>query len=231
MSKVKSFLASWAGHLGGYTVAAATMVSTLDPKLIPPQYSFLTAVAGLIVVASHNSYKAGTLSGAATAAANAAATVLKAAPAAAAVLLAGLLILPGLSGCSTAQLAKTNAVVTKVNAAVTSQQAQPVILAGAFAAVATAEQHGISAAKVNAIAKAALAADTGTGATLAAVAGVVNAQLAKLNLPPADLMAAQLVESSFAAYIQSKLGANPTLAQSQAATADVLQAIVTASGG
>lgn len=230
MSKVKSFLSSYAAHLAGYVVSAATMVSTIDPKLIPPQYSFLTAVAGLVVVAGHNGFSAGKTSAAVSAAANAAA---KALTAAAPALVLGVLLAAGLglSGCSTVQLAKANAVVTKVNAAVTSPAAQPVILAGAFAAVATAQQHGITAAQVNSIAKAALAADSGTGATLAAVGAAVNAQLDKLKLPPADLVAAQLVESSFAAYIQSRLGANPTLAQSQAAVADVLQAIVTASGG
>lgn len=230
MSKVKGFLSSYASHLAGYVVSAATMVSTLDPKLIPPQYSFLTAVAGLVVVAAHNGFSAGKTSAAVSAAANAAA---KALTAAAPVLLVGLVLGLGfsVSGCSTAQLAKANAVVTKVNASVTSPAAQPVILAGAFAAVATAEQHGITAAQVNAIAKKALAADSGTGATLSAVGAVVNAELAKLKLPPADLVAAQLVESSFAAYIQGRVGANPTLAQSQAAVADVLQALVTASGG
>lgn len=232
MSKVKSLFGSYLSHLAGYVMAAAGIVGTIDPKVFPPQYQFVTALAGLVTVVGSHAYSAGSLNGAATAAANAAASALKTVGAAtAAVLLCGLLILPGLSGCSTAQLAKANAVVTKVNTAVTNPAAQPVILAGAFAAVATAEQHGITAAQVNAIAKKALAADSGTGATLSAVGAVVNAELAKLNLPPADHDAAQLVESSFAAYIQGRVGANPTLAQSQAAVADVLQALVTASGG
>lgn len=231
MNAVKGFLASWAGHLGGYVVSAAGIVSAIDPKLIPPQYSFLTAVAGLIVIASHNSYKVGTVSGAATAAANAAAAALKAVPPAAAALLLAVLMLPGISGCSTAQLAKANAVVTKVNAAVTSPQAQPIIQAGALAAVATAEQHGVTAAQIQDIMRQALAADQGTAATLASVGAVINAQLVKLKLPAGDVAAIEIVEVSVGAAIQAQVGGNATLAQSQAAVADVLTDVLHAAGG
>jgi len=230
VSKVKSFLASYAGHLGGYLAAAAGIVGQIDPKLLPPQYAFLTSVAGLVTVVAHNGFKAGQTSAAVQAAAQAA---TKALTAAAPVLLVGILLAGsmGLSGCTTAQLAKANAVVTKVNAAVTSPQAQPVIKAAALVAVGTAEAKGITAAQIVSICNQALAADSGAGASLSAVAGVVNAQLAKLNLPAADLLAAEVIEQGFAATIQAQLGANPTLAQSQAAVADVLNAVLAAAGG
>lgn len=232
MSKVKSLFGSYLSHLAGYVMAAAGIVGTIDPKVFPPQYQFVTALAGLVTVVGSHAYSAGSLNGAATAAANAAASALKTAGAAtAAVLLCGLLILPGLSGCSTAQLAKANAVVTKVNTAVTSPAAQPIIQAAALVAVGTAEQHGVSAAQLVSLGNAVLAADSGTTATLSALAGVANAQLAKLNLPPADLAAAPIVEAAINTAISAQVGNNATLAQSQAALADLLRALVTAAGG
>jgi hypothetical protein len=60
--------------------------------------------------------------------------------------------------------------------------------------------------------KTALAADAGTAASLATVSSVVNAQLAKLNLPPADLVAAQLLEEALSVAIHAQIGANPNVA-------------------
>lgn len=98
-------------------------------------------------------------------------------------------------------------------------------------AVATAEQKGVTAAQINSIAKTALAADSGTAATLSAVSSVVNAQLAKLKLPAADLAAAQILEDALAVAIQAQIGANPNVATAQAAIADVLNAAIAATGG
>ena len=108
---------------------------------------------------------------------------------------------------------------------------QAVIFASVDVAVATAEQKGISAVKINTIAKAALAADTGVSGTLSAVSALVNAQVAKLNLPAGDQAAADILEAALGAVIQSKLQGNATLASSQAAVADVLNAVIVATGG
>lgn len=108
---------------------------------------------------------------------------------------------------------------------------QAVAAAAVDVAVATAEQKGVPATQINAIAKQALAADQGTSTTLAAVAAVVNSQLAKLNLPPGDLAAANILEVALEAEIQSKIGINPSVATAQATIAGVLQEVITATGG
>lgn len=131
-------------------------------------------------------------------------------------------ILCALSGCAT---------VSKIDAAITSPAAQPYITAAVDVAVATAETKGVSAAQINSIAKVALAADQGVGATLATISGVVNTQLAKLKLSPGDQAAAAILELALDAAIDAKIGKNPTIAQSQAAAADVLNAVIAASGG
>ena len=98
-------------------------------------------------------------------------------------------------------------------------------------AVATAEQKGITAAQINAIAHQALVADSGASATLAAVAGVVNSELAALKLPAGDLAAAQILEAALSVAIAEQIGSNATLANAQAATADVINAVIAATGG
>lgn len=112
-----------------------------------------------------------------------------------------------------------------------SPTASTVITVAVDAAVATAEAKGVSATQINSIAKQALAADTGTAGTLSAVSSLVNAQVAKLNLPSLDLAAAQVLETALAAAITAKLDGNADLATAQAAVADVLNATIAASGG
>lgn len=116
-------------------------------------------------------------------------------------------------------------------ATLTAPSSQPFIVAAVDVAVATAEAKGVSAADINRIAKIALAADAGTPASLATLAPLVNAQLAKLNLPAADLAAANILEIALTAAIQAKIGNSPNVAQAQAAVADVLNAVIAASGG
>lgn len=98
-------------------------------------------------------------------------------------------------------------------------------------AVATAEAKGVTAAQINSVAKQALAADTGVSGTLAAVSTLVNVQIAKLNLPAGDLAAVNILEVALQAEIQSRIGANQDLATAQAAVADVLNAVIAATGG
>ncbi len=101
-----------------------------------------------------------------------------------------------------------------------------VIVAAVDVAVATAEQKGVSAAQINSIARAALAADSGTTATLATLAAVLNNQIAKLNLPAGDLAAAEVLEVALAAAITAKIGTNASVAAAQTQIAVVLQDVI-----
>jgi hypothetical protein len=92
--------------------------------------------------------------------------------------------------------------------------------------VATAEQKSVSSAQINSIARAALAADTGTTATLAAISSLINNQIAKLNLPAGDQAAASILEVALAAAITAKIGNNATVAQVQASIAVILQDVI-----
>lgn len=212
---MKSFLAKYAAHLAGYVVAAATIVSGLDPKLVPPQYAFVTALAGVVTVAAHHGYTAGNLGAAVSAAATAAAKVATPVAAAALVLCMGF----GLGGCAT------------VEGLFASPAAAPVIESVVLIAVGTAESKGITAAEINKVCKIALAADSGTGATLATVAAAVNAELAILNLPAADLAAANILEAALSAAIQAKIGSNADVATTEENVATVLAVAINATGG
>lgn len=219
---VKSILGSYLGHLTGYVLAGADIISKVNPSLVPPQYGLLISVAGLVVIASHHSYAAG--SAGVQSAVDAAAKALTASKVVAPVLLLGLVL--GLGGCASLQ-----SFTQKASAAVTSPQAAPYVKAGALVAVTSAESHGVTAAQINAVAKKALAADSGAGASLAAVQAVLDAELAKLNLPAGDLLAISIVEAEFNAYVQTQIGTDPTLANAQAAAADIFQAVIAATGG
>lgn len=137
----------------------------------------------------------------------------------AAVLITGLLTGTMLSGC-----ASVESVLTKPSSA-------PYVQAAVDVAVATAESKGITAAQINTIAHEALTADQGVGATLQAVSGVVQAQVARLNLPPADQAAIDIVLAALSASIQTQLQANPTVAQVQTAAAVVINDVIAATGG
>lgn len=235
MDTVKAAFTSYLSHLAAYVISGVTIVSTLAPGTLPPKYAFLTAIAtamaaafshGKAVTANAGSI-VGAIASAATDAVNAAAAatpaVVVAAPAAivkavAPVLLA-LMILPGLAllhGC-----ASTSALVT-------APASQSYVTDAANTAVLIAESQGITAAQINAVAVKALAADSGTSATLASVSAVLNAQLAKLNLSPIEALAVSALESGLTAGINAQLSNNPTVTQAQAAIADVLNAVIKA---
>lgn len=216
---LKSIVSSYGGHLAGYVVSAAGIVAGLNPKLVPPQYAWLTSVAGLVVIGAHHGYTAGQASGVVKAAADAAAAALSKVPPAAAVALVALLGFGGLSGCAT------------VEGFFASPQSQPVIVIAVDVAVATAEQKGVPADKINAIAKAALVADSSPNATLGAVAALVNVEIGKLNLPPLDLIAAQTLEMAITQAIDAQIGKNPNVATAQANVATILAAVIAATGG
>jgi hypothetical protein len=191
--------------------------------------AWTVALAGIVVNAAHHGYTVANASPALKAALDAAvkagldaASTATSAAAPVAKVLAVVLVLPllmTLHGC---------AIVTGW---FNSPSSQPVIIAAVDVAVATAEQKGVSATQINDVAKQALVANQSTSATLATVAAVVNAQIAKLNLPAGDLAAIQILEVALAAEIQSRIGTNADLAASRAAVADVLNAVIEASGG
>lgn len=222
---MKSFLAKYASHLAAYVVSAATIVSGLDPKLVPPQYAFITAGAGLVVAAAHHGYTAGVVTNALNAAT---AAIAKVPPAAVLALLMVFGVTTGMSACTTAQNAEVQAVVT-------SPAAQVLVTAAVDAAIATAESKGITAAQINSVAKVALTAAGSTGATVGTVTAVANAKLATLNLPAGDLAAAQLLESLIGAEIQARLAADPTATANVASASTdvsfVLNAVIGATGG
>lgn len=139
--------------------------------------------------------------------------------------------LAGLLSATTAGLLTGCATVAKVDAAVTSPAAQPTITLVAEGAVLAAEAKGVSAAQINVIAKAALAADSGVTASLGAVDTAVNAAAEKANLPTQYWPLIQLFENAVTETVASKVGNNATVAATQAAVADVLNAIIAASGG
>jgi hypothetical protein len=95
-------------------------------------------------------------------------------------------------------------------------------------AVDVAEGQGITAAQIHRIASFALAADSGTGGTLAALSNLVNAQIAAAHLPPTDQAAISVFEVALSAAISAKIGNNATVAATQAAVADVLKDVIAA---
>jgi hypothetical protein len=210
---VSALIKSYGAHLAAYAVSAATIVAGLDPKLVPPQYSFVTALAGVVVTAAHHGYTAAQGSAAVQAAIKAGvAAATKAAPAAAAAL-ALALFLP-LSGCASIQ------------SFLNSPAAVPVEQSVVLVAVGTAESKGITAAEINKVATVALAADQGTQATLGAVSVAVNAELASLNLPAADQAAAGILVAALSAAVEAKVGTNADVALAQTDVATILGYVI-----
>jgi hypothetical protein len=222
MNALKAAFTSYLSHLSGYIISGATIVSTLAPGTFPPKYAFITAVATFVATAfSHGQAVQANAGSIVASVAEAATNAVNAAAKVAPVLLA-ILVLPllmTLHGCAT------------VSAWFSSPAAQPVIIAAVDVAVATAEQKGVTAVQINDVAKQALVANASTSATLATVSAVVNQQIAKLNLPAGDLAAVQILEIALAAEIQSRIGTNADLAAAHTAVADVLNAVIEATGG
>ena len=95
-------------------------------------------------------------------------------------------------------------------------------------AVLVASTQGVSAAEINTIAKAALAADNGAVSTLAELQALLDKEIAKLNLPAADQSAINIVVAALAGALASAIGSNSTVQQAQVIIADVLNDIVAA---
>lgn len=213
-------------HVASYIVAALTTLATLAPPvqaaiaaLIPGVGAYVpaaVALAGALVTAYHQFT---TLSPPATPAAVDPPASKQAGVARVSVLLSLVAVAVLVAGCAS------------FGKFVSTPTGGAVVLASVDVAVATAEQKGIPAAKINAIAKTALAADSGSSATLFALTALVDAQVAKLNLPAGDKAAADILLAALSGAVQAKLAGNATLASTQAAVADVLNAVIAATGG
>jgi hypothetical protein len=97
----------------------------------------------------------------------------------------------------------------------------PFLQATVDAAVATAVQKGVPAAKIKSLAQQVLAADTGTQVALSAIETVINSKLAALNLPPADLAAAEILTSTLEGIIQVALSGTAASQVTAATQTDV----------
>jgi hypothetical protein len=91
------------------------------------------------------------------------------------------------------------------------------------------------AQQIASIASTALAVDQGSSVAIGAIQAAVNAQIVKLNLPPADLLAAQVLVQTIDAIIQQKLvggsatgPAGTVTAASTVAIAQILQDVIAA---
>jgi hypothetical protein len=117
--------------------------------------------------------------------------------------------------------------------------AQPFEQAAVFAAVGVAVQQGTTdravwtarAARIKAVALQLEALDTGSTAVLSLLEQALNKKIVALNLPPADLLAAQTLTAAITAVVQTELASasNGVLTpQSVVALNDVLTWVTTA---
>ena len=140
-----------------------------------------------------------------------------------------LLILTTISGCAaTSQLIAPSSLPLE----------QAAIGAAVFTAVsankADAATQTARAAKINAIAKQILAADSGVNMALSDVEIIVNARIQQLNLPPADAIVADMLVQALGQALQQQLALSTKGAISpttQLAVAQVCNWIIADTGG
>jgi hypothetical protein len=199
-------------HALAVIAGSLPVLQQLLPSLIPPPYGIaLGAIVGIVGGLVHATLSAPSSGSLPPPSAGSVAKLHLVT-----ILAAGLLALSMLSGCAS------------LSAKVTAPSSQPYVTDAANTAVLIAESQGITAAQINAVAQKALAADSGTTATLATVSSVINAQLAKLSLSPIEALAVSALESGLTAGINQQLQSNTSVAQVQAAIADVLNAVIKA---
>lgn len=213
---VKSILGSYLGHLAGYILAGADIISKVNPSLLPPQYGILVSVAGLVTVAAHHGYAAG--ASGVQAAVDAATKALTSTPAkVVAMLLLGVAV-PFVGGCATAPTATESAGISvavdiATAAAIQNGSNDP------SAWKSRAVEYKAIAVKVKAV------NDAGT-ATLATLAADLQPQIAKL--PPADQLAANVLVTALTPYLNQELQGNAKLQTAQTAVDVIVQAVIDA---
>lgn len=220
-SAVVALFTKYLSHLSGYVGHALAIVALVPTAQLDPRLRLAIAVAGLVTTASDHGYKAG--SDALRSAVVAGLTSISQAAAAAKPAVLGLLLclftLPFMTGCA------------QFLAFEQSPTGEAVLKASVLVAVGTAESKGVSAVQINAIAHRALDADSNVSASLAAVAAVVEVEVAALKLPPQDQAAADILLAALSAAVQAKVGTNASLAQAQTAAAVVINDVIEATGG
>lgn len=218
MNSFKSLATDYAAHAAGYVLAAATIVSGLDPKLFPPQYAFVTALAtGLVTAVSHGYQLAQPatvkpVDAATTALTSAGTTVVVKA------LLLGLLFVgvgSGLVACKTAPTATEQAGISV---------AVDIATGAAIQNGGTSDVWKARAVKFKAIAVSVKQVNDAGTATLATLAADLAPQLALL--PPADQLAAHALVAAIQPYLDQEVAANPNLATTRATLDTILQAVI-----
>lgn len=196
---MKKFLIDHVGHLAGSLVSLCTLVTLIDPKVLPPSDTLWVAVAGLIAAVGKigHGLGTGTIEAAVEAAVKAATTAVQGIQGsgvakALIVAVACGLTLGGVSGCAT-----TGGL---------TPQAQSAVVVAADAAVSVAVSKGVPAALIQDAAKALKALDTGSIATLPQVTAVLAPYLVKLD--PGQKAAANALLVALDQVIQSQQAAN-----------------------
>ncbi len=203
-------LKSYGAHLAAYLVSAASIVSTLDPKLFPPQYAGLIGIAGLVATAAHNGHAIGA-AGVQAAVAAATQAVKTVAPA----LVLGLALSVGLVGCKTAPTAQQSAGITVAVDIATAAAIQNGVQPAEYKArAANFKSIAVSVKAVN---------DAGT-ATLATLAADLEPQITKL--PPPDQIAAHVLVAALKPYLDAELQGNDGLKNVQTTLDVILQAVI-----
>lgn len=131
----------------------------------------------------------------------------------------------------TAVLVSQMVACASTQTALSSPAGQAAVVAGVQVAVTTAEQHGVTAAQINSVAKQVLADTAGMSTPLASLSALLNAELVKLKVPAGDVQAFQGLEIAFDVYIAAKYGASPTVAQVQQDLASWLNLAIADTGG
>lgn len=217
---VSSVLGKYLGHLAGYVLAGADIVSKVNPALLPPQYGILLSVAGLVTVAAHHGYSAGT----AQAVVKAATDAIVAAPAKLMVtaILLGVVVSSslGLTACATAPTVQEQAGVTIAvdvgTGLLISNQGKITDLA---IQKARATEYKAIALKIKAV------NDAGT-ATLATLAADLQPEIAKL--PPADQLAVAAFVAGLGPLVAQGIPGNPNVQNTQTRVDLILAAIISA---
>jgi hypothetical protein len=210
---VKSVLGSYLGHLAGYVLAGADIVSKVNPTLLPPQYGILISVAGLVTVAAHHGYAAGT-SGVQSAV-DAATKALTSAPAKVAAMLLLAVAVPLVGGCATAPNAQQSAGITV---------AVDIATAAAIQNGVQPAEYKTRAANFKSIAVTVKAVNDAGTATLATLAADLEPQISKL--PPPDQLAAHALVAALKPYLDAELQGNDGLKNVQTTLDVILQAVI-----
>jgi hypothetical protein len=220
-----SFWKSYGAHLLGYITAAVGTVVALTPSALTAFPSLaplapyvgptglVAILAGAAGIAVHNTQTA-------TNNADVAKQPTSTMPSLA--WLAPLLLvatLPFLHGCTTL----TADMSTPVGQATTAAIAQ--------VAVTTAETKGVTAAELQKLASAGLAADASATTTLLSVEGALNAAFTKMGLPSGDAAALQILEVALDGAAAASVGSNKTYQNAQVEISDLLTAVLVAAGG